>query len=41
MKWGNGTIRFLNGETYTGMFKQNLANGTGDYYWINGDHYHG
>jgi len=23
------------------MFKQNLANGIGDYYWTNGDHYHG
>jgi hypothetical protein len=23
------------------MFKQNLPNGTGDYYWANQDHFHG
>ena len=41
MKWGSGTIRFENGEVYTGLFKQNVPNGLGDYYWTNSDHYHG
>ncbi len=36
-----GTFRFANSETYSGMFRQNLPNGSGDYYWPSGDYYKG
>ena len=39
---GQGTMKFINGDIYEGMWKKDqMCDPEGDYYFKNGNHYHG